>query len=180
MDIASQKIRIYLQIQIHSSYKPKLSKISRQINSQGGKYVYNKIDEYCKKVNKDINTIKILIIGIAFKGFPETSDIRYSSSIDLINLFSNKENLYLHDSVVSKEDLLKVGANVVEELEEGFHNKDAVIFMNNHPMHTKIQLSKLLNSMNNSPLFFDGWNQFVSTEVERVNNTKYSTMGYLS
>jgi UDP-N-acetyl-D-mannosaminuronic acid dehydrogenase len=164
----------------HSSYKPKLSKISRQINSQGGKYVYNKIDEYCKKVNKDINTIKILIIGIAFKGFPETSDIRYSSSIDLINLFSNKENLYLHDSVVSNDDLLKVGANVVEELEEGFHNKDAVIFMNNHPMHTKIQLSKLLNSMNDSPLFFDGWNQFVSTEVERVNNTKYSTMGYLS
>ena len=164
----------------HSSYKPKLSKISRQINSQGGKYVYNKIDEYCKKVNKDIDTIKILIIGIAFKGSPETSDIRYSSSIDLINLFSNKSNLYLHDYVVSKDDLLTVGANVVEEIEEGFHNKDAVIFMNNHPMHTKIQLSKLLNSMNDSPLFFDGWNQFVSSEIERVNNSKYSTMGYLS
>ena len=68
-------------------------------------------------------------------------------------------------------DLLATGCNVVEEIEEGSNNKDAVIFMNNHPMYTKIQLSKLLNSMNGSPLFFDGWNQFVSTEVERVNNS---------
>ena len=77
----------------------------------------------------------------------------------------------MHDYVVSKVDLLATGCNVVEEIEEGFKNIDAVIFMNNHPMNTKIQLSKLLNYMNDSPLFFDGWNQFVSTEVERMNNT---------
>ena len=86
----------------HSSYQPKLPKISRQINSQGGKYVYNKIEEYCKKVQKDIDKIKVLIVGNSFKGFPETSDIRYSSSIDLINLFSNKGNLYVYDSVFQK------------------------------------------------------------------------------
>ena len=100
--------------------------------------------------------------------------------MDLINLFHEKSNLYLYDFVVPNDQLEAIGGNVVNNLEHGFIGKDAVIFMNNHPAHTKIDLVKFIGSMKDSPLFFDGWNQFTSTEVERINSCFYSTMGYLS
>ena len=49
-----------------------------------------KIKKFLKKEKKD-KDVKILILGLAFKGSPETSDIRGSSSIDLLKKFKKEK-----------------------------------------------------------------------------------------
>jgi nucleotide sugar dehydrogenase len=71
-----------------------LCSAGRKINSFGAQYVYKKIEKFCKKTGKKIGIVKIFIIGLAFKGIPETSDIRDSVAVDLINLLPEKSNIF--------------------------------------------------------------------------------------
>ena len=55
--------------------------------------IVKKVKRFLKNTNKNIKTSKIFILGLSFKGNPETSDTRGSSSIDLIEIFKKKENV---------------------------------------------------------------------------------------
>ena len=64
----------------------------------------NNIYQICKEFLKQnkINNLnpKIFISGIAFKGNPETSDVRGSTAIDLLNIFK-KKNLITFTYMIS-------------------------------------------------------------------------------
>ena len=55
-------------------------------------YLFLKVKNSLKKIGKDIKKSKIFVIGLAFKGDPETSDLRDSTSIDLIKKLEIKKN----------------------------------------------------------------------------------------
>ena len=63
---------------------------SRKVNENTTKYLYSKLNYFLKNW-KNFNNSKIFIVGLAFKGNPETSDLRDSTSIDLIKKFKNKK-----------------------------------------------------------------------------------------
>jgi len=65
-------------------------------------------------LGNNICASKIFIMGFAFKGEPETSDMRFSTTIDLVNYlkpFCSK--LYGYDAVVSKEKIESLGYETV-------------------------------------------------------------------
>ena len=75
-----------------------LIKNSRKINETGHKYLYSKLIKMLKILDKKSN-IKIFLIGIAFKGYPETSDIRnqlqYGSYLSL-----NQKKIFMHLTIM--------------------------------------------------------------------------------
>ena len=84
----------------------------------------------------------IVLSGMAFKGRPETSDLRGSSSVNIARkLFAAGYSLRLHDFVTPIEDLenLKLGA-VFEDLSEACKGAAALLILNNHQRYEDFQL----------------------------------------
>lgn len=159
----------------------KLGKISRSINNKGAEYVYKKIKKFASEQKLSINNLKILIVGIAFKGIPETSDIRGSASVELLKILGNPNNLSIKDYVIDTNQLTHLNIDIVEDsVGTIVKNYDAIIYMNNHHKNTTENVLTNLKNINKPFLFFDGWNMFNQVEVESIDHISYSTMGYMT
>ena len=52
-----------------------------------------------------------MICGLAFKGFPETADIRYSTTLDFIDLVTKKNKdiqIFVYDPIIKKNEINKI------------------------------------------------------------------------
>ena len=156
----------------------KIGEISRKSNEIALKYPINILKKFSHKIKKPLKDFNISIIGIAFKGVPETNDLRGSTSIELINELENKvNNIFVWDAVISKDIFLQKNLHFIENLNDHFEISDALIFMNNHPNNKKINF---LNNFKKDLLIFDGWAQFDYRELEKIKGITYSTMGYIT
>ena len=144
----------------------------REINMNGPKNLLKRIKMLIKKNNKSIDTAKIFLIGLAFKGNPETSDLRDSTSIQFLELFKNKKNIYGFDYRVTNEEIKKLGIKPVS-LEQGFKNSDIVIFLNNHKSYSDLNISKLSKSMKKPAVIFDCWQVFEPSEIKKLEGILY-------
>ena len=115
-------------------------------------------------------------LGFAFKGEPETSDVRASTTLDLLNHFRERGigdcSFFGFDPVVSQEEIAALGVRPVS-ITEGFKDADAVVIMNNHKSYKKIDIFDLLNSAKPDCIFVDGWYTFEPKDITTVNNVKY-------
>ena len=160
---------------------PILGLASRSINSGGPKYVFKLVQKYCKNFGFEIEDLRILIVGVAFKGEPETSDIRDSVSIELIKLLPNQANIKVKDFVVASSELRKLNLALSESnLEDSIADSDVVLFMNNHRLNSEFNIINALNRTKDRKLFFDGWDMFDQEEIENNRHVIYATMGYMT
>lgn len=131
-----------------------------------------------KDKNSPLGEVKVFISGLAFKGDPETDDLRGSPSVTLLNLLKNEgiQNIYGHDFVVQEEYINKLGVKPCS-LNMGFEGADVVIFMNNHRSYQDINIENLIRKMKKGGLFFDGWQLFGSA-IKLNNHIKYESLGF--
>ena len=155
-----------------------LIKASRRVNEKAPEDMFNKTDIFLKSVGKNIKNTKIFIVGIAFKGNPETSDTRESTTLWFIEYLISKgvKNLWGYDPIIDNSELNNLGLKACS-LEEGFKNSDAVFFLNNHRSFYTLDIEPLLSLMNDSSYFFDGWNIFNISDVVSHPGITYSGIG---
>lgn len=147
---------------------------ARKANERMPAYVASKAQDFFKK--HSINKPKIFIVGFAFKGRPETSDIRSSPTIDVVkNLQEAGYDVLGYDPVASKADIESYGVKHCS-LKDGFRDADAVLVLNNHESYEKWDLYSLVGQMKKPSLFFDAWHMFQATEVENAGVT-YGCLG---
>lgn len=150
---------------------------ARHINKKVVHMLAEKIAKRLKSLGRNIKSAKIFIMGLAFKGNPETSDIRFSTSIDLINYLKPLcENIYGFDRIAISRDLDKLGITICD-IEEGFINADVVVIMNSHRSHIDLNIKKLSNKSNIPLLFIDCWNLYDKDKIESLGNVIYSSVG---
>ena len=150
---------------------------SRKVNENTTQYLYSKLNNFLKKIGKNVNNSKIFIVGLAFKGNPETSDLRDSTSIDLIKKFKDKKKFYVYDPVVDKKTLTSLGYNY-QNLEKGFSKADLVIFLNNHKSYQDLNIFKLIKKMNKPGIIIDTWKVFNPIEIKSNKNILYGGLGF--
>ncbi len=95
----------------------------------------------------------VVLTGMAFKGRPETSDLRGASSVNIARkLFAAGYSLRLHDFVAPVEELasLNLGA-VVEDLSAACEGAAALLVLNNHPRYEEFRLPESTLAV------FDAW-----------------------
>ncbi len=163
-----------------AGYTPILGVASRSINSMGHVRVLEKIKKFCDSTGKDIDKIKILLIGLSFKGVPETSDIRESMATKLVGILPNAANVVIKDFVVGPEVATALGCQVAGNIMDGFAGADVVLVMNNHPMNSRFNVADAFKLMNKPLMIFDGWNMFNQQQIESFPDAYYATLGYLS
>ena len=151
---------------------------SRKINEKAALYPSLLIERYAEKKNISISDVSVLVMGIAFKGEPETTDIRGAVALDLLkNLKGKVDNIYGWDAIVSQLKLKELGFVIVNDLSKVMDKVDVVLILNNHPANVR---SELYRSSSKGRMIFDGWNQLDAIEIGKIQGLNYATMGYLS
>lgn len=160
---------------------PVLGVASRSINRAGSDYVLTMLRRFAAHTGRALGDLNVLVIGLAFKGMPETSDIRASIALDVIEKLPDRSRIRVKDFVVPCRDITALGCQAVEgELADAFDGVDAVLVMNNHYRNNKFNVVDVLARRDGEVLFFDGWSMFGQREIEALGNVCYATMGYMT
>lgn len=151
-----------------------LIRAARAINESLATQVFERALTHVKE-NKNS---KVFISGFAFKGHPETDDMRGSPAVKLLNIFKQARfaNMFGHDFVVSKEALETTGIKYAS-LEEGVKDADVVIFMNNHKKYHELDITTLAKFAKRGALVFDGW-QLFDEQLKENNHVHYESIGF--
>jgi len=164
------------KINIH----PTIVDQSRKVNESIPKVLAEEIIHKLKDLSKSVHKVKFFIIGFAFKGEPETSDMRGSTTIDLLEYLKTKEAkeelIFGYDPVIHSEEIELLNIKYAN-LINGFNGADVVIVMNNHHSYKKIDIFSLLKSAKKDLIFVDGWHMFNRDDIENDNDISYIGVG---
>ena len=156
-------------------YAPKLPIAARDINVSMISFITNQVDAFMKKNKKNASKARIFLAGMAFKGLPETSDLRFSTSVQILEKLQKKyPKIIIFDPVASKEDLYTLNAKVVGSLEEGFKKSDAVLLLNNHPLFREADIFALASTMNAPGMIFDPWGSYREEQLTGLTGISYA------
>lgn len=156
--------------------EPNLLMACRNVNEKAPELLKKKLMLLLADAGKDINDANISLIGMAFKGEPETSDLRDSTSLWMLNQLPNKSKVSVYDPIIKKEDIMALGVQA-KSLKGAFKNADAVVILNNHKSYSQINLTKMLALMNKPAVFIDTWNNFNPLQIKQHNDVLYGGLG---
>lgn len=125
---------------------------------------------------------KVAILGLAFKGRPETSDLRGTLAIKLIDDLRRDHpgaTIVGFDPVVAQNDVLQLGIEAPASVDEAVDGADCVIFQNNNARLADLDLHQLSGLMQAGGLIYDMWNQFDQDIIRLSNDVRYAAYGSL-
>jgi UDP-N-acetyl-D-mannosaminuronic acid dehydrogenase len=123
--------------------------------------------------------LKISLIGLAFKGVPETNDLRGSVALRIIDRIKIKfpnVNITGFDSVVSESDIRSLNITNAKSLVDAFEKSDLVLLVNNHPIIKTIDFISQAKNMNSGGMIYDYWGRF-DNNASLPNNIKSVSWG---
>lgn len=154
----------------------KLPIAGRKINDEMMKFVVSRVDRFISESNKQKPRHKVFVVGLAFKGHPETSDMRFSTAVKITKLLDEKYDVCVYDPVVSEDEIRKIGFNPVS-MKKGFDNADCVLILNNHPSFRNMDIHGLANLTDKPSFLFDGWDMLSKDTIDNIDGITYGTFG---
>jgi nucleotide sugar dehydrogenase len=146
----------------------------RHVNEYMHHHVGERVIAQLKKLGKPLEQTKVLVCGLAFKGRPQTGDVRNSSSVEIYHILKERiPNVIGHDPVALREDIISENVEPIEDIEAAFKNADVVLFLNNNPFYDKLNMRNLVLSMQENPIIFDGWHMFRYEDLLQIRPSIY-------
>ena len=156
-----------------------LSIYARHVNESMHSFVADSLLNQLRTLGKDPAECSVLICGLAFKGQPETGDLRNSSSIEIAELLKGKVGqLYGYDPVASADDLQRYNIQFVD-IPNGFKGIDAVMFLNNHLSFYKLDTFKMMRLLNDRGIVYDAWHLFRPHDIVSSCPCVYMSLGFI-
>lgn len=163
----------------HYGFNSQIFTTSRAINESIHSQIAERVLFQIQRIGKEAKDCNILICGLAFKGNPETGDLRNSSSIEIANLLKGKvKEVFGYDAVATPEEISQFEL-MPSGLPHGFNSMDVVMFLNNHKSFEKINVFEMTRSLAEKPIVFDGWNIFRPEEVLDVRPCVYMGLSFI-
>ena len=151
----------------------------REINESMHEFIFNRISKQVTESGKSLIDCNLLICGLAFKGHPETGDIRNSTALDIAEFFKGQVNqIRAFDAVATDEEIREFNLEPVD-LPNGFKDTDIVLFLNNHKYFEKLNIFEMVRTMNSKPIIFDGWNLFRWEDIVSVKPCSYLGLSFV-
>lgn len=125
----------------------------------------------------------VVVGGLAFKGKPETDDLRGSMSLHVIDQLAMHElvrEIRVFDPVVARADLESLAQEVAvfDDFPTACRDADLVIIANNHPAFAKIDVEQIGASLADGGFIYDYWSNLEQQPAE-VLSGRYFTVGNL-
>ncbi|MCD6226394.1 MAG: nucleotide sugar dehydrogenase [Candidatus Aenigmarchaeota archaeon] len=152
--------------------KLELCLLSRKINENIPVKIVERLDSIVPLSEKNV-----FVVGFAFKGDPETSDMRESPTLTLVNALKGKGAIiYGYDPSISGDTIRQLDVKAVDTLSDGLKNADVAIFMTNNKRFRNINIKKLFSIMSKGSIVYDGWGMFDRNVIEEL-GLKYLGVG---
>jgi UDP-N-acetyl-D-mannosaminuronic acid dehydrogenase len=170
---------ILIESMLDRGVMPEIASAARTINErlmvEVAEYLAGEVKPWYRT-----DALKITVMGLAFKGQPETNDLRGSTAIPLLAELRRLlpgARLYGYDPIVSAEDLSGLGLTPAASLDEAFDGAHLVIVHNNHPAFQGMPLSRLSRAMARPAIVYDFWNSFVPERLTLEDGVRYVALG---
>lgn len=149
---------------------------ARSVNTQIPRLIADKVARFCEQTSLPVADAKIGILGVAFKGRPETTDVRGSTSLDVIRHLMEKGfgSLVAHDPLVPPSDLEREGLTPMS-VSDMFRHAHAVLLLTNHHEYEKLDMQSLCQG-HTVKYLFDGWHLFSPSQWQAF-GIRYDAMG---
>lgn len=169
---------IFFNSAVSAGYTPRIIAAARATNEGLEQHTAERILEFLRSMPKNLGDARVFISGLAFKGRPETGDLRGSSACNVVRMLQGAgiKKIFGHDFVALSEDIARLGVTP-SSFEEGFEGADCFLLMNNHVNYETAEISHLLPRMNNPALFFDGWHMFNPHIIKTHPHLTYEGLG---
>ncbi|MBC8227846.1 MAG: nucleotide sugar dehydrogenase [Gammaproteobacteria bacterium] len=163
----------------NKNYKPELFYSGRMLN----KNIVNVLENWIKQLDLKCSDKSVAILGLAFKGDPETSDLRGSIAIDIAELLFQKKfkDIILFDPIDQTYEGEEISAKfpphkLKRSFEDSIQETDIAIITNNHRFFSNYIDPNTIWKLNPEIQIFDFWNNFENS-LSLENQNKYKVFG---
>jgi UDP-N-acetyl-D-mannosaminuronic acid dehydrogenase len=139
-------------------YTPSLVLAARRLNEGVPDHVGARLLSALRARGRTGPGSKVLLCGLAYKGFPPTDDLRGAAAPAIVDaLRPHVADLIGHDHLVTADRARShLGIDLVG-LEEGFDGADAVAFLTDHPGYRSADIGALATRLRRPAVVFDTW-----------------------
>ena len=179
----SKDPHIFSQCFEEAQFSLDITKAARTTNESVPSFTIEMISKYFSKAgfnDLENSPLKISILGLAFKGKPETNDLRGSTSLLFIETLKRRfpnAKLFAHDPMVTEEQVRDLDIIYTTSIDESFSGTNLVLIANNHPLYSTLPLDVLSSKMKSKALIYDLWAHYTSIGLDLKNDTVYSSFG---
>ena len=136
---------------------------ARAVNEEGPKRIARRLSGLLS-----LRAANVFIAGFAFKGVPETGDMRDSPTLALLEeLKRHCAQITGYDPSVPSDRIAALGITPVETLEVGLRTSRVSIFMTNHQAFATMSTRQLIQILPRDGVVVDGWGLFDPDECQR-------------
>lgn len=166
-------------------YTPQVSLSARKLNENLPKESISRIADKLIYLRRSPlgDGAKVVILGLAFKGRPETNDLRGTMARPILSAAIEcwpSASFYGFDPVVSAHEAGAFNLNWCRSLEDAFDGADLVLIQNNHNCFATMPLEDLMERMADNGLVFDYWNMFDPENLSPPSGRFYAGFGNMT
>jgi UDP-N-acetyl-D-mannosaminuronic acid dehydrogenase len=131
---------------------------ARRLNEGVPYHIAHRTLECLEKAELRPDESTVLLCGIAYKGVPQTGDVRGCAAVPIAErLRPSVQEVLAQDFIVEPEVMNSLGFTSVS-LEEGIARAQACVFVNNHPGYQRKEVTDMLRSVGRPFAVVDVWN----------------------
>lgn len=164
-----------------TGYMPRISLAGRRLNEELPRSSMVRISELLATIGlTDLGNSRIVILGLAFKGTPQTSDLRGTMAMHILEAARSRWPRALYaafDPIVPHAEFAQFGVDVATTLEEAFESATLILIQNNHRTFSEMPIERLAARMTIPGLIYDYWNLFDSASVSLPLGRYYAGLG---
>ena len=161
-----------------TGFTPALAVAARRWNEELPVRAVRQIAQGC--TGRGMAPARITVTGLAFKGRPETSDLRGTLAAPLVTELRKRfpdARIVGWDPVVEADDIAAFGLPPAATIEEAFDDADIVVIQNNHECFARVDLAGLSARMKRPGLIYDFWNQQNARTLTLAPDVTYHGLG---
>jgi UDP-N-acetyl-D-mannosaminuronic acid dehydrogenase len=152
---------------IHSAaeagYRPPMVAAARAVNERVPGHVLDTVLKALAARGRTPADAKVLLCGIAYKGRPETDDVRGAASVEIAEALRDRVAvLGGHDFVVNQSRIAGMGCEPMS-LDDGLTDADVLILLVDHPGYRDLDVEFVRTRMRKPAIVFDMWGLLDST-----------------
>lgn len=128
---------------------------NESVTTEAAEFISTWVKRHAKGKN-----VKISVLGMAFKGIPETNDLRGTPAIALVNSlvrYLPDPDIHCWDPVITVDELKLLGYKSMASLQEVIEDSSAIILVNNHPELSSLDLKSISVAAKKPLLIYDFW-----------------------
>lgn len=169
---------IYAHAAREAGLEDALSLHGRRVNEAMPQMIVAKVLRELERLGKDPSKARFFLMGFAFKGEPETSDMRHSTALDVLRLLQPVAGTIRgYDPVVDPAEIAALGVKTCT-LADGFAGADCALLLNNHRSFADLDIFGHLAAMNRPAIYCDTWHMFAPEDVLQIDGITYLGLGF--